>query len=99
MTQFKLLSIYLALLFPAVNARRNQQNVLGSPNSGGSGSNYLRKTESNWQGQWFTGSCKSDSFKELNYYEKKSTTKNQGLDVTTNTFSFPFIQCVFCFKI
>ena len=75
MTQFKLLSIYLALLFPAVNARRNQQNVLGSPNSGGSGSNYLRKTESNWQGQWFTGSCKSDSFKELNYYEKKSTTK------------------------
>ena len=55
---YLLVSIYLAFVILAVNARRNVQNNLGSPNSGGSGNNYLRQTESDWQGQWFTGSCK-----------------------------------------
>ena len=56
MVRFKI--IYLAFVVMAVNARRNLQSNSGPPNSGGSGNNYLRKTESDWQGQWFTGSCK-----------------------------------------
>ena len=58
MTSYSLLFIYLVFVILAVNARRNIQNRQGSLNSGGSGQNYLRKTESDWQGQWFTGSCK-----------------------------------------
>ena len=58
MKSYLLVSIYLVFVILAVNARRNIQNNLGSPNSGGSGNNYLRQTESDWQGQWFTGSCK-----------------------------------------
>ena len=50
--------IYSALITMAVSARRNHQNNMGLSNSGGSGNNYLKNTESNWQGQWFTGSCK-----------------------------------------
>jgi hypothetical protein len=60
MSQLKIIPIYLAFVIMAVNARRNHQNNLGLPNSGGSGNNYLRQTESDWQGQWFTGSCKLD---------------------------------------
>ena len=51
--------IYLALIIMAVSARRNHQSNIGLSNSGGSGNNFLKNTESNWQGQWFTGSCKS----------------------------------------
>ena len=51
--------IYLALIIMAVRARRNHQSNIGLSNSGGSGNNFLKNTESNWQGQWFTGSCKS----------------------------------------
>ena len=61
MSQLKITPIYLAFVMMAVNARRNYQNDPGSPNSGGSGNNYLRQTESDWQGQWFTGSCKLDT--------------------------------------
>ena len=50
--------IYLALITMAVSAGRNHQNNIGLSNPGGSGNNYLKNTESNWQGQWFTGSCK-----------------------------------------
>ena len=58
MTNLKIVFICLALTVMAVNTRRNNQNTPGSPNQGGSGHNYLRNTESGWQGQWFTGSCK-----------------------------------------
>ena len=58
MKLYLFLFIYSAFVILAVNTRRNIQNNPGSPNSGGSGNNYLRQTESDWQGQWFTGSCK-----------------------------------------
>ena len=58
MTSYSSLFIYLVFVILAVNARRNIHNSQGSLNSGGSGQNYLKQTESDWQGQWFTGSCK-----------------------------------------
>ena len=82
--------IHLALIIMAVSARRNHQSNIGLSNSGGSGNNYLKNTESNWQGQWFTGSCKSCPYNcQMINKLIKLQTMNITLGFTTSIF---FIQ-------